>query len=263
MQSPADRADRPALTRIERDILSTHPDAPVVDLHLPIASRPRLPLVIDVSPYTQARTTGGTGSRWAPALAAHGLAVAVVREPGPLPLDLALHGIRSMVGLLRSGCTALGPAVDRIGLFGSGEGAYLAALAAYGTVSIRCRVQALAGVDSAWGATRAPDLTPSRRAVVSRRHPDAEVLHRVSEIALATGNDVPLLVVHRANDHSVAASQGTRLAHVVTAAGGCASVLHRGPEHDPLAAIGTVDAVAAFFTRTLAAASEPARRTRR
>ncbi|WP_405015144.1 hypothetical protein [Kitasatospora sp. NBC_01539] len=180
----------PAPARVERDVLRARHDGtlPVVDLHLPTGGAMRCPLVIDVSGY--ARPDDHHAARWTSALAAHGLAVAAVRAPGPARRDVALHTIRALVRLLRSNGTPHGPATDRIALFGCEDGAHLAALTAYGTVDTRSRVQALAGVAGSWGAGPAPDPDTHRRTAV-RRHPDAEVLHQVSEIALATGNDVP------------------------------------------------------------------------
>ncbi|GJF33443.1 hypothetical protein KNE206_61430 [Kitasatospora sp. NE20-6] len=254
----------PAPARVERDVLRALRDStlPAVDLHLPTGSTTHCPLVVDVSGH--ARSDDHHTARWASALAAHGLAVAAVRTLGPARRDIAPHTVRTLVRLLRSNGTPHGPATDRIALFGHGDGAHLAALAAYGTVDTRSRVQALAGVAGSWGADLTPDPDARRRTAV-RRHPDAEVLHQVSEIALATGNDVPLLVVHRPDDPNVPAEHGVRFAQVVTAAGGRASVLLGDTGREPAAVPETVAAVAAFFHRVLGdtTATATARRTSR
>ncbi|MET9613786.1 hypothetical protein [Kitasatospora indigofera] len=166
--------------------------------------------------------------------------------------------MRALVRLLRTGGTTTGLATDRIGLFGSGDGAYLAALTAYGTVDLRTRVQAVAGVGGAWGADLSPGPARRRSRTVPRRRPDAEVLHQVSEIALATGNDVPLLVVHPLDGPALPAEHGIRFVQVVSTAGGRASVLLAGTDESP-GPDDTAAAVAAFFHRALADPPDPVR----
>ncbi|GHH59047.1 hypothetical protein GCM10018781_01440 [Kitasatospora indigofera] len=262
MNNPADADRPPPRTRVERNALINHRPAPVVDLHLPTAAGPRLPLVIDVSRHAHPAALAETAGRWAPMLAAHGLAVAAVREPAPAHRHDALQTIRALVRLLRSGSTTTGPATDRIGLFGSGDGACLAALTAYGTADLRSRVQAVAGIGGSWGADLSPGPAHRRSRTAPRRHPDAEVLHQVSEIALATGNDVPLLVVHPLDDPELPAEHGIRFVQVVSAAGGRASVLLADTENRP-GPDDTAAAVAAFFHRALADPPEPVRPTHR
>ncbi|MFC9330193.1 alpha/beta hydrolase family protein [Kitasatospora sp. NPDC057015] len=262
MNNPADADRTRPRTRVERNALIAHHPAPVVDLHLPTPAGPRLPLVIDVSQYAHPAAPADTTGHWAPALAAHGLAVAAIREPAPAHRHDALQTVRALVRLLRSGGSTTGPATDRIGLFGCGDGAYLAALTAYGTVDLRSRVQAVAGIGGAWGADLSPEAARRRPRTTPRRHPDAEVLHQVSEIALATGNDVPLLVVHQLDDPKITAEHGIRLVQVVSAAGGRASVL-LADTYEFLGPDDTAAAVAAFFHHTLADSPAPLRHTHR
>ncbi|MFC8450107.1 alpha/beta hydrolase family protein, partial [Kitasatospora sp. NPDC057223] len=263
MQTTADpdaHPAAPARARVEHDILRAPRDGtlPTVDLHLPSGGTARPPLVIDVSGWARPHRPAATP--WAPELAAHGIAVATVHNRHTPRHDHALRDLRNLVRLLRKNAGAFGPAPERIGLFGRADAAYLAALAAYSTVDPRAQVQALAGVGGTWGIETAPDLDARRPARTPRRSADAEVLHQVCEVALATGNDVPLLVVSGAGDRTAPAEHGVRFAEVVTAAGGRASVLllgesgHGDADLDPALSAG---AVAAFFHRTLHTAPHP------
>ncbi|MFC9331055.1 alpha/beta hydrolase family protein [Kitasatospora sp. NPDC057015] len=256
MQTTADPDAHPtaARARVEHDILRAPRDGtlPTVDLHLPSGGTSRPPLVIDVSGYARPRRPALTP--WAPELAAHGIAVAAVQHRHTARHDHALRDLRALVRLLRTTAAAFGPATERIGLFGRADAAYLAALAAYSTVDPRAQVQALAGVGGTWGMEAAPDTDARPAARRPRRSADADVLHQVCEVALATGNDVPLLVVGTTDDPTAPAEHGVRFAQVVTAAGGRASVLlldgtgHGGADLDPALSAG---AVAGFFHRTL------------
>lgn len=279
----------PAHGRVERDAFAAHRHLPAVDLHLPATVGSGAPLVLDVSGYADASGGGaepasGSGS-WVKDLTARGLAVAVLRARTPGPPRDAAQTVRALVRLLRAeggrllaaapsatpsavlpgaaaGTTdgaatgaATGPVAERLGLLGVGDGAYLAALAAYGSVDLRSQVQAVVGIGGDWGAHPAPP-TGRRPGTRPRRHADADVLCALAEIALATGNDVPLLVVGEADEPALPAGPGVRLARVVAAAGGRASLL---PVHDdgPRGHRRTVAAVAAFYRRGLATGAGP------
>ncbi|MFD7981951.1 alpha/beta hydrolase family protein [Kitasatospora indigofera] len=256
MQTTADpdaHPPAPAGARVEHDILrAARADTlPTVDLHLPSGGTSRPPLVVDVSGY--ARPHRPATVPWAPELAAHGIAVATVRARHRPRHDQALADLRALVRLLRTTAAAFGPATERIGLFGRADAAYLAALAAYSTLDPRAQVQAVAGVGGTWG-TEVPDTGARPAGGRPRRSADAEVLHQVCEVALATGNDVPLLVVSSTGDPTAPAEHGVRFAEVVTAAGGRASVLlldGSGPGGADLDPAPSAGAVAAFFRRTL------------
>lgn len=215
-----------------------HPER-TLDLYRPETPRAtRTPLVVHVHGGAW-RAGDKRAGRWFERIAGllldEGFAIASVdyrlapRDPWPRQID----DVRCALAFLARASPVLEIDPARIGIFGTSAGAHLAALAALADERVPAAFVGLYGVYDLTG----PDLSELIRlgaadAFGSPAGSGDPVLERASPVRLASGDDVPTLLVHGIDDSVVPVGQSVRMEAALRESGAPVElILVEGAEH--------------------------------
>jgi acetyl esterase/lipase len=235
-----------------------------LDLYLPAGAPGPLPAVVYVHGGGWRRGSRrhplpALGDGFYQGLAATGMAVAAVdyRLSGEARYPAAVDDVRAAVAWARSALPGYGVAPGPVALWGDSAGAHLALLAALTGTAVDGVVAWFPVTDLT--AAGEPDDPGTREALFLGAPPSRvpDLAREASPLAHVHAGAPPVLVMHGDADVLVPASQSTRFAAALAAAGGPVSLeLVPGASHfwDGAADVPAIVARSAGFVRALAAA---------
>lgn len=160
-------------------------------------------------------------------------------DPWPRPID----DVRCAMEFLLRAAPVLEIDPARIGIFGTSAGAHLAALASLSAGRVPVAFVGLYGIYDLTGSDLSDPIRLATADVFGAPAGSGDpVLERASPIRLASGDDVPTLLVHGVDDSVVPVGQSVRLDAALREAGAPAElILVERAEHQLIPTTGAID----------------------